>query len=76
MVQQAGNALGVALVGILFYGQLGHGADAAGHASALGVALLYLMGTALLVAVLHRTGVRQRQVAAGGGKPDSAEATR
>ncbi|HJS03430.1 MAG TPA: MFS transporter, partial [Variovorax sp.] len=56
MVQQAGNALGVALIGILFYGRLG---GAAGdHGIAFGVALAYLMASALLVAVLHRRGSR------------------
>jgi EmrB/QacA subfamily drug resistance transporter len=53
MVQQASNALGVALIGILFYGRLGHAPDAAGYASAFGVALVYLMVSALVVAVLH-----------------------
>jgi EmrB/QacA subfamily drug resistance transporter len=56
MVQQASNALGVALIGILFYGRLGHATDAAGHAGAFGVALVYLMVSALVVAVLHRRG--------------------
>ena len=56
MVQQASNALGVALIGILFYGRLGHAPDAGTYASAFGVALLYLMVSALLVAVLHRRG--------------------
>ena len=51
MVQQAGNALGVALIGILFYGRLGERGDAAAYAAGLGVALVYLMGSALLVAV-------------------------
>ncbi|MDP9917924.1 EmrB/QacA subfamily drug resistance transporter [Variovorax boronicumulans] len=59
MVQQAGNALGVALVGILFYGQLGREAD---YTAAFGVALVYLMVSALLVAllvaVLHGRGGR------------------
>lgn len=53
-VQQAGNALGVALIGILFYGRLGAAADAAAYAPALGVALLYLAGSALVAAGLHR----------------------
>lgn len=58
MVQQASNALGVALIGILFYGRLGQGADAASYSGAFGVALLYLVVSALLVAVLHRRGSR------------------
>jgi hypothetical protein len=58
MVQQASNALGVALIGILFYGRLGHAPDAGVYASAFGVALLYLTASALLVAVLQRKGTR------------------
>ncbi|SCX56513.1 MFS transporter [Variovorax sp. EL159] len=56
MVQQASNALGVALIGILFYGRLGNATDAAGYSAAFGVALVYLMVSALLVALLHRRG--------------------
>lgn len=54
MVQQASNALGVALIGILFYGRLSNAPDAAGYAGAFCVALVYLMVSALMVAVLHR----------------------
>ncbi|HWT20787.1 MAG TPA: MFS transporter, partial [Variovorax sp.] len=61
MVQQASNALGVALIGILFYGRLGEARDMAGYSGAFGVALVYLMVSALLVAVLHRRGSRQMQ---------------
>ena len=59
MVQQASNALGVALIGILFYGRLGEATDMAGYSGAFGVALLYLMVSALVVAVLHWRGSRQ-----------------
>ncbi|RSZ47330.1 MULTISPECIES: MFS transporter [unclassified Variovorax] len=59
MVQQASNALGVALIGILFYGRLGHAPDVAGYAAAFGAALLYLTVSALLVAALHRRGSLQ-----------------
>jgi hypothetical protein len=48
-VQQVGNALGVALIGILYYGA---GSAQAGHA--LGVSLVYLFVLALGVAVLYR----------------------
>ncbi|AGU51239.1 putative transporter, MFS-type [Variovorax paradoxus B4] len=58
MVQQASNALGVALIGILFYGRLGSAAGTGGHGAAFGVALVYLMASALLVAVLQRRGSR------------------
>jgi len=61
MVQQASNALGVALIGILFYGRLGQAPDAAGYASAFGIALVYLMVSALVVAVLHRRVVQQQR---------------
>lgn len=59
MVQQASNALGVALIGILFYGRLGDAPDAAAYASAFGVALVYLMVSALVVALLHRRANRK-----------------
>ncbi|QSI32761.1 MFS transporter [Variovorax sp. RKNM96] len=58
MVQQASNALGVALIGILFYGRLGASTDVANHTAAFGVALVYLTASALLVAVLYRKLVR------------------
>ncbi|MDP9894143.1 EmrB/QacA subfamily drug resistance transporter [Variovorax boronicumulans] len=60
MVQQASNALGVALIGILFYGRLGSAPDAAGYNAALGIALLYLTVSALVVAVLHRRAAKQQ----------------
>jgi EmrB/QacA subfamily drug resistance transporter len=63
MTQQASNALGVALIGILFYGRLGQAADAASYAGAFGVALLYLVVSALLVAVLHWHGSRATSTA-------------
>jgi hypothetical protein len=52
-VQQAGNALGVALIGVLFYGQLSGGTGATAYASAFGASLLYLTVSALLVAGLY-----------------------
>lgn len=55
-VQQAGNALGVALIGIVYYGQLQDGAEAFGQA--LGGSLLYLWAAALSVALLHRPAQR------------------
>ena len=58
MVQQASNALGVALIGILFYGRLGDAADTAAYSGAFGVALVYLMVSALLVAMFHWRGTR------------------
>ena len=52
-VQQMGNAAGVALIGILYYGVLKHGsAQAAWHA--FGASLLYLCALALGVAALYR----------------------
>lgn len=48
-VQQVGNALGVALVGLVFYGTL-----AAGQAHAFAASLLFLAATAGAVAVLYR----------------------
>ena len=48
-VQQIGNALGVALVGLVFYGVLRTG----DMGRAFSAALLYLAASALLVAVVH-----------------------
>ncbi|RQO46232.1 MFS transporter [Variovorax sp. KBW07] len=59
MVQQGSNALGVALIGILFYGRLGDALNEASYNSAFGIALLYLAVSALVVAVLHHRGARQ-----------------
>jgi EmrB/QacA subfamily drug resistance transporter len=58
MVQQASNALGVALIGILFYGRLENATDTAAYSGAFGVALVYLMVSALLVAMFHWRGTR------------------
>lgn len=56
-VQQVGNALGVALIGILYYGALdAAGADAA--ARAFGASLVYLFVLAVAVALLYRLFVR------------------
>jgi EmrB/QacA subfamily drug resistance transporter len=49
-VQQVGNAVGVALIGMLYDGAGGPGA-----AHAFGISLLYLMALALGVAALYRT---------------------
>jgi len=48
-MQQVGNALGVALIGILYYG-IGRGSAA----HAFGASLLYLLALALVVAFLYR----------------------
>jgi MFS family permease len=56
-VQQAGNALGVALVGLVFYG-LSSGAGAAAVKSGFAAALLYLLALALGVALLYRRFLR------------------
>ncbi|MDQ2779439.1 MAG: MFS transporter [Pseudomonadota bacterium] len=53
-VQQAGNALGVALIGILFYGALAQDAGPAAVTLGFGTGLLYLFAMALGVAALYR----------------------
>jgi EmrB/QacA subfamily drug resistance transporter len=53
-VQQMGNALGVALIGIVFYGAAGRQGDVAAITHAFGASLLYLLVLALAVAVLYR----------------------
>lgn len=53
-VQQVGNALGMALIGILFYGAVGQEAGLAAAARAFGASLLYLFALSLGVAALYR----------------------
>lgn len=53
-VQQVGNALGVALIGILFYGAVDQEAGLAAAARAFGASLLYLFALSLGVAALYR----------------------
>ncbi|MFZ6769662.1 MFS transporter [Undibacterium sp. Di26W] len=53
-MQQVGNALGVALIGVLYYSTLGQGAGLAIIARAFGISLLYLFALALGVAALYR----------------------
>ncbi|MBA2676339.1 MFS transporter [Ramlibacter sp.] len=58
MVQQTGNALGVALIGLLFYGQLHGAVTPAAYADAFAASLVYLTVSALGVALLYRRLVR------------------
>lgn len=53
-VQQVGNALGMALIGILYYGTLGKGMQPADATPAFGTSLIYLFMLALGVAALYR----------------------
>ena len=50
--QQLANALGVALVGLVFFGALGHGAERAAYAGAFGLSLSCLTALALVLAIL------------------------
>lgn len=64
-VQQVGNSLGVALIGLLFYGRLGRGGaagSAEAYAGALGNSLLYLLVLAVLVALLFQKLPKTRPV--------------
>ena len=56
---QIGNAIGVALMGILFYQQLVSQPHDSGYARALEVSLVYLMATGVLVALLVQLLPRQ-----------------
>jgi EmrB/QacA subfamily drug resistance transporter len=49
---QVGNAIGVSLIGILFYQQLAGQSHDTGYAHAFEVSLIYLMATGVLVALL------------------------
>jgi len=51
-MQQVGNALGVALIGLIFYGALGHAALRDAYPRAFNASLLYLIALAVAVAVL------------------------
>ncbi|MEO6897729.1 MAG: MFS transporter [Caldimonas sp.] len=52
-VQQVGNTLGVALIGILYFGALSRNVEAGAAAHAFAVSLLYLLASALGVAALY-----------------------
>jgi hypothetical protein len=50
--QQLANALGVALIGLVFFGALGRGAERAAYAGAFGLSLSCLTALALVLAIL------------------------
>ncbi|MGI8553688.1 MAG: MFS transporter, partial [Dehalococcoidia bacterium] len=52
-MQQVGNAVGVAIIGVVFYGALGSGRRGA-FADAFGAGLIYLIALAIAVALLLR----------------------
>jgi len=58
--QQAGNALGVALIGLAFYSALDVHAGQAGYRNAAGAGLLYLAVLSFVVAML--TPLLRKQV--------------
>ncbi|HEY9066601.1 MAG TPA: MFS transporter [Burkholderiaceae bacterium] len=70
--QQVGNALGVALIGILYYGVLGHAGSAPAEqhrhavAQAFGAGLVYLFALAIGVAWLYRRFSRAAIAASAG----------
>jgi len=49
---QVGNALGVAIIGIIFYGALGVAATAAAYAHAFNTSVVYLISVGIVLAVL------------------------
>jgi len=59
-VQQVGNALGVALIGIVFYGAAGSATAGAGIVHAFEVSIPYLVGLAVAVAGLVQLLPRRR----------------
>ena len=63
--QQAGNAVGVALIGLIFYGVLGHPGRPDAYPQAFGASLLYLIVLALAVAALTQLLPRDRGDGAG-----------
>ena len=58
-VQQFANALGVALIGLVFFGVLGHAPRPASYASAFDMSLDCLIGLAAMLALLVRRLLRQ-----------------
>lgn len=64
-VQQVGNALGVALIGILFYGGLGDSVNRDSYANAFSISLIYLLVLALAVAALVQRMLQVRVISAG-----------
>jgi predicted MFS family arabinose efflux permease len=63
-VQQVGNALGVAVIGIVFYNAAGNSAAGAGIVHAFQASIPYLVGLAIAVAGLVQLLPRRRQSAA------------
>ncbi len=59
-VQQFANALGVALIGLVFFGVLAQAPPAAAYAIAFSASLDWLVGLALVLALLARIMVRRR----------------
>src|SRR5882757_1881526 len=59
-VQQVGNALGVSLIGIVFYGAAGSASAGAGIVHAFEVSIPYLVGLAVAVALLVQLLPRRR----------------
>jgi EmrB/QacA subfamily drug resistance transporter len=57
---QVGNSLGVAIIGVLFYGALGHAGTASSYQSAFGSSLVYLVGGGLALALLTQLLPRGR----------------
>jgi MFS family permease len=51
---QVGNAIGVAIIGVVFYHALGHSADRTGYAHAFRTSLGYLVAVALFLAAVVR----------------------
>lgn len=62
-MQQVGGAVGVALIGLIFYGALGRAAPRSAYPYAFGTGLLYLIVLALAVTVLVQLLPRARDAA-------------
>lgn len=70
MVQQVANALGVAIIGIIFYGSLGHAGQRDAYPHALDASMIYLIFLALAVAVLIQLFPGNRAGRNVKGEPD------
>ena len=58
---QVGNSLGVAIIGVLFYGALGHAGGATSYQGAFAASLVYLIGGGLALAFIAQLLPRGRR---------------
>jgi hypothetical protein len=70
--QQIGNALGVAIIGTIFFGELGSATSAAAHGDAFSVSLAVQAAFALTAAVLVSRARQTARERVAAGLPEGA----